>query len=52
MYPSLLDADSPFELGAGTADGLSYALVGNKSLALQLPRTTEVTNSQWIPSDL
>lgn len=33
MYPSLLDADSP-ELGRGTANGLSYALVGNESLAL------------------
>jgi hypothetical protein len=31
MYPSLLDADSPFELGAGTSEGLSYTLVGNKS---------------------
>lgn len=33
MYPALLDADSP-ELGRGGANGLSYALVGNKSLAL------------------
>ena len=31
MYPSLLDADSPFTLGPGTADGLSFALVGNES---------------------
>jgi hypothetical protein len=33
MYPALLDADSP-DLGRGSASGLSYALVGNKSLAL------------------
>lgn len=33
MYPALLDADSP-DLGNGSASGLSYALVGNKSLAL------------------
>ena len=31
MYPSLLDADSPFALGHGTAAGLSYSLVGNAS---------------------
>ena len=31
MYPSLLDADSPFELGKGSATGLSYQLVGNNS---------------------
>ena len=35
MYPSILDADSPFSLsampGASKADGLSYALVGNES---------------------
>ena len=37
MYPSLLDHDSPFSLGGGTAassDGLSYSLVGNKSAYL------------------
>lgn len=35
MYPSILDADSPFSLsdapGASKADGLSYSLVGNES---------------------
>lgn len=33
MYPSLLDADSPFRLDnwAGTTAGLSYSLVGNNS---------------------
>jgi hypothetical protein len=30
-YPSLLDSDSPLRLGPGTADGLSFALVGNDS---------------------
>jgi hypothetical protein len=31
MYPSLLDADSPFALGNGSSAGLSYTLVGNRS---------------------
>merc|ERR1711920_996897 len=31
MYPALLDADSPFKLGQGSAAGLSYTLVGNES---------------------
>lgn len=34
MYPSLLDHDSPFELGRGTSAGLSYGLLGNKSAHL------------------
>jgi len=35
MYPSLIDHDSPFDLaqdGAAPGDGLSYGLVGNRSL--------------------
>lgn len=31
MYPSFLDADSPFTLGEGSPAGLSYSLLGNKS---------------------
>ena len=34
MYPSLLDHDSPFSLGAGTSAGLSYTLLGNNSAYL------------------
>jgi len=32
MYPALFDADSPFKLGKGSAQGLSYSLLGNESV--------------------